>query len=76
MWEAVAMLVISAIISYALMPKMPVTPPESFTDIEFPQTDEGTAQAVIFGDVWSGDWVVLNVGNYRTTAIEKDGGGK
>jgi len=76
MWEAFAMLIISAIITYAVMPKMPVRPPESFADIEFPQTDEGTSQAVIFGDCWSGDWVVLNVGNYRTTPIEKDGGGK
>lgn len=76
MWEAVAMLVISFIITAAMMPKPQVPKPEAFDDIDFPQTSEGTPQAVIFGDCWSGDWVVLNVGNYRTTPIRKSSGGK
>jgi hypothetical protein len=76
MWEAIAMLVISMIITSAMMPKPQSRKPEAFDEIDFPQTAEGTAQAVIFGDCWSGDWVVLNVGNYRTTPITKSSGGK
>jgi len=76
MWEALAMLVISYIVSYAMMPKTPVQKPEAFNDINFPQSEDGTPQAVIFGDCWSGDWTVLAVGRYRTTEIRKSGGGK
>jgi hypothetical protein len=65
----------SYLISAALAPK-PTTPtPAAFQDFDFPQSVEGTPQAVIFGDVWSADWMVLAVGNYRTTEI-KSGGGK
>jgi hypothetical protein len=76
MWEALAMLVISYIVSYAMMPKTPTPQPEAFSDIDFPQVDDGTPQAVIFGDCWSGDWTVLAVGRYRTTEVRKGGGGK
>jgi len=73
---ALIMLVASFAISYALMPTTPDQKPENFEDIQFPQTEEGTAQAVIFGDCWSGDWTILALGNYRTTAIEADDGKK
>lgn len=75
-WYAVAMMVVSAIIQYSMMPKAQSREPEKFEDIDFPQSDEGTPQAVIFGDCWSGDWMVLAVGNYRTEEVRSDGGGK
>lgn len=68
---AFAMLVISYVVTAALMPKTPKPNPEAFEDIDFPQTDDGTPQAVIFGDCWSSDWTVIGVGNYRTTEIRK-----
>lgn len=49
---------------------------EALSDIAFPQADEGTPQAVFFGECWTGDWAVLGVGNYRTTPIVKSGGKK
>jgi len=70
------MLVISFVVSYAMTPKTPQPKPESFSEFDFPQVDEGTPQAVIFGDCWSGNWTVLAVGDYRTTEIRKSGGGK
>jgi hypothetical protein len=74
---AIFMLVASYLISYSMMPGPPdPAPPETQDDINFPQIEEGTAQAVIFGDCWSGDWMVLAIGNYRTTEIRKSGGGK
>lgn len=75
-WDtALYFLIASLVISYALAPKAQSRAPENFSDIEFPQVDEGTPQAVIFGDCWSGDWTVIGLGNYRTTEI-RGGGGK
>lgn len=71
-----ALLVISTYISMSMMPKAEPPKPQAFEDFDFPQVDEGTPQAVVFGDCWSGDWTVLAVGNYRTTAIRSKGGKK
>jgi len=70
---AILLLVASILISAALAPKVQPRPPEAFEDIEFPQADEGTPQAVTFGDCWSEDWTVLAVGKYRTEPIERSG---
>lgn len=69
---AIIMMVASYVISAALAPKMQPPDPTAFEDIDFPQAEEGTPQAVIFGDCWSGDWTVLAVGNYRTEPIHND----
>lgn len=70
-WEQIAILVVSYLISGALAPK-PATPKAAaLEEFDFPQASEGTAQAVVFGDVWTEDWTVLGVGNYRTTPIRK-----
>lgn len=74
MVEAIVMLIASFLISYALTPKAKNPDPVAFKDIDFPQVDEGTPQAVFFGDCWSGDWTVIGVGNYRTEPIEASGG--
>lgn len=75
-WSALIYLVISLYLSYRLAPKAQPRPPEAFEDIDFPQADEGTPQAVIFGDCWSEDWMVIAYGNYRTTEIRKNPGKK
>ncbi len=62
----------SILLSAALAPRIQPPKPEAFADIEFPQFEDGTPQAVAFGDVWSDDWMVLAVGNYRTESIESD----
>ena len=68
----------SILITVALTPavKQESPTPASYEDFEFPQADEGTPQAVFFGECWSSDWTVLGTGNYRTTQIMSDGGGK
>lgn len=78
MWEAVFYLVASFVISAIFAPKAGVSnpPPAAFEDFDFPQADEGTPQAVYFGECWSTGWMVLAVGDYRTTAITKSGGKK
>jgi hypothetical protein len=69
MWVQIAIIIISMVISYAMRPKATNPPPTALKDIDFPQADEGTPQAVIFGDCWTSDWTVLAVGNYRTDPI-------
>ncbi len=70
-WVQIAILVVSLVVSYAMRPK-PTTPkPPAFEDIDIPQSAEGTAQAMDFGTVWSPDWMVLGVANYRTEAIRR-----
>lgn len=75
-WSTVILLIVSALLSYAMAPKPQSRKPEAFDEIEFPQADEGTPQAVTFGDCWSGDWTVLAYGNYRTEEIRSEAGKK
>lgn len=76
-WDtALYLMIASFVISAAFAPKVQAPAPAALGEFEFPQADEGTAQAVIFGDCWSSDWTVLAVGNYRSTAIRSSGGKK
>ena len=78
---ALALLVISATIT-ALTTKQPARPADAvasaLADFDVPQVDEGTAQTVVFGDVWLTGWQVLWYGNLNSTAITgaKQGGKK
>ncbi len=64
-------MIVSAYISYATAPKPKSPKAAALSDFEFPQIDESTPQAVIFGDCWSEDWFVLGTGNFRTTPIKR-----
>lgn len=76
-WDtAIYLMIASIVISVALAPKVQPPSPTAFEDIDFPQADEGTPQAVFFGDCWTEDWVVLTVGAYRTVPIPAPGGKK
>ena len=76
-WEyALYWLAASLVLSIILAPTPVVPKPAAFEDFDFPQSDEGTPQAVYFGECWSTSWMVLGVGDYRTSAIRKRGGKK
>lgn len=76
-WDtAIYLLIASYVIQFALTPKQQSPKPIAFEDIDFPTADEGTPQAVFFGDCWSGDWTVLAVGNYATEDIKAEEGKK
>ena len=76
-WDTVFYLMIASyLITRALTPKPEQMQPASFDSLDFPQVDEGTPQAVIFGDVYSGDWTVLWYGDYGTSSIESSSGKK
>lgn len=71
MWVQLAIFVVSLVISHATRSKAAAQRPAAFEDFEFPQADEGTPQAFVFGDVWIEDWTVVGVGNYRTEPIRR-----
>lgn len=71
---ALGTLVASYLITYLLTPTPPGAERTAFSDIDFPQAEEGTPQSVVFGDCWIPDWTVLAVGSYRTAGIYASGG--
>lgn len=73
---AIYLLIASVIINIALTPKQQPPQPTAFEDVDFPQANEGTPQAVVFGDCWTGEWMVLAVGNYSVEAVHGGGGKK
>lgn len=69
---ALVLLVVSTLLQ-AILLKPQQTKPAALEDFDFPQADEGTPQAVFFGDCWTEGWMVLWYGNYRTTKITSKG---
>jgi hypothetical protein len=70
---ALVLMVASYAIQAILVKPQPPQAPTSLEDFDFPQADEGTPQAVYFGDCWTEGWMVLWYGNYRTTKIKSKG---
>lgn len=69
---ALGFMVVSFLLQSILV-KPQVTPPAALSDFDFPQADEGTPQAVYFGDCWTDGWMVLWYGNYGTAKIMSGG---
>ncbi len=74
MWFVIGLLVIVAFVSSAMRPKSISPKPTAFEDFNFPQFKEGTPQAVTFGDCWTDSWMVLGLGNFRTSEIKSKSG--
>ena len=68
---ALAILVVSyaitALTSKTTKPKDAI--PSRLSEFQFPVFDIGTPEAVIFGECWTSDWMVLYYGNLSTEAI-------
>lgn len=69
---AFVMLVVSYLIQ-SLLVKRPKMKPAALTDWDFPQSDEGTPQTIVFGDAWLTGPMVMWYGNYRTKKIKSKG---
>ena len=65
-------MIASAYLAQAMAPKPKAPKPAALTDFEFPQVDESTPQAVVFGDCWIDGWFVLGRGKFRTTPVKKE----
>lgn len=70
-WALVFLVAATAIRAILVKPQNQT--PASLEDFDFPQYDEGTPQAVFFGDCWTDGWMVLFYGNYRTSKVKSGG---
>ena len=75
-WVALAVMVVSAVLSYALAPKAPQPPKPTLEDFDFPTAEEGRAVPVVFGEVWITGPNMLWYGDLVTTPIKVKGGKK
>lgn len=73
-WDDLIYAVVFALIAYVTAPKASKPPPATLDQFELPVPDEGTAQCVVFGDVWTKDWEVLWYGKLRTASIKTKSG--
>ena len=73
---AVGLLVASYALTSLTARKPPNAKPAALEDFDFPQIDEGTPQAIIFGDCWCDDWMVLWYGNLEVEPFKSSSGGK
>lgn len=73
---ALVLMAVSYAITASMTKRQPAQKPAALEDFDFPQMDEGTAQAVAFGDVWAPGWMVLWYGDYKVTPIKSKGGKK
>lgn len=69
---ALVLMVASYVIQSFLM-KQPQVKPTSADEIDFPQEEEGTPQAVLFGDAWTKGYQTVWHGNLRTKKIKSGG---
>lgn len=76
MFGQIFMLVLSAIIQYALAPKPPKPKAAALSDFDVPTAEEGRSVPVTFGDVWLDDPNVLFYGDLRTRPIKSKSGKK
>lgn len=75
-WVQLAVMIVSAIISYALTPKPPQPKPAALSDFDAPTAEEGRAVPVVFGEVWLKAPNVLWYGDLSSQPIRKKGGKK
>jgi hypothetical protein len=68
---AFALAVLSFVISSALIKPPENAKPASLAEFTFPQIEETTPQAVVFGDVWTDGWLVIWYGDLRDEPIKK-----
>ena len=70
-WFVVLGLFIVSFALSSLLVKGQKRKPAGLEEFEFPQADEGTPQAVVFGDAWTSGFVPW-WGNLRTKKIKQD----
>lgn len=73
MWFQLAILIISAALSYALRPKPPVPKAATLSDFNIPTPEVGKPLPVVFGDVWVDNADVLWYGDLSTQPIKQSG---
>ncbi|MGE4366216.1 hypothetical protein [Thermomonas sp.] len=72
----IGIMIVSALLSYALAPKPQPPKPASITDFDVPTAEEGREIPVVFGTVWVTGPNVLWYGDLGTAPIQKKSGKK
>lgn len=73
MWPQLILLVVAAILSYAMRPKAQVPPPATLDDANIPTTEIGVPVGVVFGEVWIDDSHILWYGDLSNQGIQAPG---
>ncbi len=76
MWAAIAVMIVSVLVQYALQPKAPRPQAAELKDFDAPTADEGRPVPVVFGTVLVRSANVVWYGDLRTTPIRSKGGKK
>jgi len=74
MWVQLAILIVCAILSYALAPKPQTPAPDTLSDVSVPTIELGKPVSVAFGTVWVDDSNVLWFGDLSSQPIMASGG--
>lgn len=72
-WIIALLMMAASYLLTTLMMKRTTQKPASLEDFEFPQSDEGTPQTVVFGDGWLTGPMVIGFWNFRTKKIKAKG---
>lgn len=70
LWAWALVLMVASVALQAVLVKPQKVKPASLEEFDFPQFEEGTPEAVFFGDVWTDGEFILFYGNYRTQKIK------
>ncbi len=73
-WIGLAL--VASYVVQSFLVKQPKQRTTTLDDFDVPQIEDGTPQAVVFGEGWLEGWQVLWYGNFRTTKITAKGGKK
>ena len=69
-------MILAAILTYALSPKPKTPSPDSLSDVSIPTIEVGKPVCVVFGDCWIDDSNVLWFGDLMTQPIYANSGKK
>lgn len=75
-WYYIAMLVVSALVQYAMRPRTQHAKPPELDEFSVPHTEQGRDIMRIYGKVPVEDFAVLDYGNLRNEPPIKAKGGK
>lgn len=75
-WIQLIILIVVAILAYAMAPKPPIPKPPSLADFDVPTAEEGRPIPWIFGEGWLTGYNVLWYGDLGLVPVKSKGGKK
>ena len=67
------LLMVASYVIQSIVMKPQTQAPAGLEEFDFPQAEEGTPEAIFFGDNWTKGFQVLWYGNMRTKKIKSKG---